>query len=290
MWRLLGSVLPLLRLYLLGVRVLLDQLLRRAFSPPAGNEEEEGLTAVKKIQKESGHRKVEFMYLDLASLKSVRRFVQRFKARGLPLHTLVNNAGVMLVPERKTEDGFELHFGLNYLGHFLLTNLLLDVLRESGQNGRCSRVITVSSATHYGGRLDLNDLQGRLCYCSHGAYSQSKLALVLFTYHLQDRLWAQGDPVTANAVDPGMVDTDLYQNLCFPAQLAKKPVAKLLFRTPAEGASTAIYAATASELEGLGGLYLYNGQKKLSSASSYDKQLQKKLWTKSCAMVGLHKA
>lgn len=70
----------------------------------------------------------------------------------------------------------------------------------------------------------------RSCYCSHGAYSQSKLALVLFTYHLQQQLWARGDPVTANAVDPGMVDTDLYQNLCSPAQLAKKPVAKLLFR------------------------------------------------------------
>ncbi|XP_026788169.1 dehydrogenase/reductase SDR family member on chromosome X isoform X4 [Pangasianodon hypophthalmus] len=256
----------------------------------AGNEEEEGLIAVKKIQKESGHRKVEFMYLDLASLKSVRQFVQRFKARGLPLHTLVNNAGVMLVPERKTEDGFELHFGLNYLGHFLLTNLLLDVLRDSGQSGRYSRIVTVSSATHYGGRLDLNDLQGRSCYCSHGAYSQSKLALVLFTYHLQEQLWARGDPITANAVDPGMVDTDLYQNLCSPAQLAKKPVAKLLFRTPAEGASTGVYAATTSELEGLGGLYLYNGQKKISSASSYDKQLQEKLWTKSCAMVGLQKA
>lgn len=70
----------------------------------------------------------------------------------------------------------------------------------------------------------------RSCYCSHGAYSQSKLALVLFTHHLQERLWARGDPVTANTVDPGMVDTDLYQNLCGPAQLAKHPLAKLLFR------------------------------------------------------------
>ncbi|XP_026788168.1 dehydrogenase/reductase SDR family member on chromosome X isoform X2 [Pangasianodon hypophthalmus] len=292
MWRLLAFILPVIRLYFIGVKVLIDQLLHRSFALPvlprqngrvaivtggargmgyetsrhlaslgthvviAGNEEEEGLIAVKKIQKESGHRK----------------------------------AGVMLVPERKTEDGFELHFGLNYLGHFLLTNLLLDVLRDSGQSGRYSRIVTVSSATHYGGRLDLNDLQGRSCYCSHGAYSQSKLALVLFTYHLQEQLWARGDPITANAVDPGMVDTDLYQNLCSPAQLAKKPVAKLLFRTPAEGASTGVYAATTSELEGLGGLYLYNGQKKISSASSYDKQLQEKLWTKSCAMVGLQKA
>ncbi|KAK2818133.1 hypothetical protein Q7C36_022066 [Tachysurus vachellii] len=327
MWRLLAFILlPVIRLYFIGVKVLIYQLLHRSFTLPvlprqngrvaivtggakgmgyetsrhlaslgthvviAGNEEDDGLIAVKKIQKESGHRKVEFMCLDLASLKSVRQFVQRFKAKGLPLHILVNNAGVMLVPERKTEDGFELHFGLNYLGHFLLTNLLLDLLRDSGQNRRHSRIVTVSSATHYGGRLDLNDLQGRSYYSSHGAYSQSKLALVLFTYNLQERLCTRGDPVTANAVDPGMVDTDLYQNLCSPAQLAKKPVAKMLFRTPAEGASTAVYAAAASELEGLGGLYLYNGQKKISSASSYDKQLQEKLWTKSCAMVGLQEA
>ncbi|XP_072513408.1 polyprenol dehydrogenase isoform X2 [Salminus brasiliensis] len=256
----------------------------------AGNEEDEGLAAVRKIQKEAGQGKVEFMYLDLASLKSVRQFVQRFKSKGLPLHVLVNNAGVMLVPERKTEDGFELHFGLNYLGHFLLTNLLLDTLRNSAKSGQCSRVVTISSATHYGGRLDLNDLQGRSCYCAHGAYSQSKLALVLFTYHLQDRLWAQGDPVTANAVDPGMVDTALYENLSSPAQLAKRPVAKLLFRTPAEGASTGIYAAAASELEGVGGLYLYNGRKTESSVTSYDEQLQARLWMQSCALVGLQKA
>ncbi|XP_007246763.3 dehydrogenase/reductase SDR family member on chromosome X isoform X1 [Astyanax mexicanus] len=326
MWRLFALLLPVIRLYLAGLKVLLYQLLHSAFTLPvlpsksgrvaivtggargmgyetsrhlaslgmhvviAGNEEDEGLVAVKKIQEQTGQRKVEFMYLDLASLKSVRQFVQRFKARGLPLHVLVNNAGVMLVPERKTEDGFELHFGLNYLGHFLLTNLLLDTLRSSGRSGQCSRIVTISSATHYGGRLNLDDLQRRSCYSSHGAYAQSKLALVLFTYHLQDRLCAQGDPVTANAVDPGMVDTDLYENLCSPAQLAKRPVAKLLFRTPAEGASTAIYAAAASELEGVGGLYLYNGRKTESSVTSYDEQLQGRLWKQSCALVGLQKA
>ncbi|XP_066517581.1 dehydrogenase/reductase SDR family member on chromosome X isoform X2 [Hoplias malabaricus] len=283
-------LLPIVRLYLVGFKVLLYQLFNRSFALPAGNEEDEGLAAVKKIQEETDQGKAEFMYLDLASLKSVRQFVQRFKAKGLPLHVLINNAGVMLVPERKTEDGFELHFGLNYLGHFLLTNLLLDTLRKSGQSGQCSRIINVSSATHYGGRLDLSDLQGGSCYCAHGAYSQSKLALVLFTYHLQERLWARADPVTANAVDPGMVDTALYENLSSPAKLAKKPVARLLFRTPAEGASTAIYAAAASEVEGAGGLYLYNGRKTESSVISYDEQLQARLWMKSCALVGLQKA
>lgn len=254
----------------------------------AGNSEEEGLQAVKKIHKEGSAGKAEFLFLDLASMISIRQFVLKFKERASPLHLLVNNGGIMLVPERQTEDGFELHFGLNYLGHFLLTNLLLSSLRESGRKQEsCSRVVTMASATHYGGRLDLNDLQGRSCYSSHGAYSQSKLALVLFTYYLQERFTAGGYPVTANVVDPGMVDTDLYQNLCGPAQAAKRPVAKMLFRSPAEGASTAIYAATAPELEGVGGCYLYNGEKTDSSDVTYDTEVQAELWKRSCLLVGI---
>ncbi|KQL60925.1 dehydrogenase/reductase SDR family member on chromosome X [Amazona aestiva] len=129
---------------------------------PAGNSESEGQEAVRKIQEETSSGKVEFLYCDLASMKSIRQFVQRFRAKNCPLHVLVNNAGVMLVPERKTEDGFEEHFGLNYLGHFLLTNLLLDKLRQSGTHSHNARIITVSSATHYVGKLHLSDLQSRL--------------------------------------------------------------------------------------------------------------------------------
>ncbi|KAG7467161.1 hypothetical protein MATL_G00150390 [Megalops atlanticus] len=322
MW-LVSQILPVIRLYLVGLKVLLYQLFNKSFALPvfpkqngrvaivtggakgmgyetarqltslgmhvviAGNCEEEGIAAVKKIQAEKHEGKVDFQYLDLASLSSVRQFVQKFKDRGLPLHVLVNNAGVMLVPERKTEDGFELHFGLNYLGHFLLTNLLLDTLKKSGRPDSCARIVTVSSATHYGGVITLEDLQSRSCYCSHGAYSQSKLALVLFTYQLQQRLTSGGFPVTANAVDPGMVNTDLYENLCSLAQLAKRPVAWLLFRTPAQGASTTIYAAAAPELEGVGGCYLYNGRRTQSSDASYNEDLQAKLWRQSCALVGL---
>ncbi|KAM7374986.1 hypothetical protein PAMA_014192 [Pampus argenteus] len=236
------------------------------------------------------NRTAEFIFLNLASLKSVRQFVQTFKARGLPLHVLVNNAGIMLVPEKLTEEGFELHLGLNYLGHFLLTNLLLDMLKRSGQQGCCSRIVIMSSATHYGGVVNMDDLNRRICYSSHGAYSQSKLALVLFTYHLQEQLTAGGFPVTVNAVDPGMVDTALYNNLWSLTQALKKPVARILFRTPAEGASTTVYAAAASEMEGVGGCYLYNGLKTQSSGSSYDSELQAELWKKSCELVGLQEA
>lgn len=317
---------PLFKLYLCGVKVLLYQIFNRSFTLPvlpkqngrvaivtggtrgigfetarhlaslgmhvviAGNEREEGAAAVRKIHEERCEGTAEFVFVDMTSLKSVRQFVRLFKDRGLPLHVLVNNAGTMLVPERQTEDGFEYHFGLNYLSHFLLTNLLLDLLKRSGRPGCCSRIINMSSATHYAGFVDMEDLNRRLCYSSHGAYSQSKLALVLFTYYLQEQLTASGFSVTANAVDPGMVDTALYDNLWTLAQMLKKPVAKLLFRTPAEGASTAIYVAAASEMERVGGCYLYNGEKTQSAELSYDSELQAKLWKKSCQLVGLQEA
>ncbi|XP_070786891.1 polyprenol dehydrogenase [Enoplosus armatus] len=322
MW-LLSVLVPLARLYLCGIKVLLYQMFNSSFTLPvlpkqngrvaivtggtrgmgfetarhlaslgmhvviAGNEKEEGTAAVQKIHEEGSKGKAEFVYVDLTSLKSVRQFAQAFKDRGLPLHVLVNNAGTMLVPETQTEDGFEFHFVLNYLGHFLLTNLLLDTLKRSGRQGCCTRIINMSSATHYAGVMHMDDLNRRICYSSHGAYAQSKLALVLFTYYLQEQLAAGGFPVTANAVDPGMVDTALYNNLWSLAQALKKPVAKILFRTPAEGASVTIYAAAASEMEGVGGCYLYNGVKRQSSGISYDSELQAELWKKSCELAGL---
>ncbi|KAM8895481.1 polyprenol dehydrogenase isoform 2-T2 [Lycaon pictus] len=196
-------------------------------------------------------------------------------------------SGVMMVPERTTEDGFEEHFGLNYLGHFLLTNLLLDTLKESGAPGRCARVVTVSSATHYIGELDMDDLQGSRCYSPHAAYAQSKLALVLFTYHLQRLLAAQGSPVTANVVDPGVVNTDLYRHVFWGTRLIKKLFGWWFFKTPDEGAWTSVYAAVTPDLEGLGGRYLYNEKETKSLAVTYDLDLQTELWARSCQMTGI---
>ncbi|KAM9821153.1 polyprenol dehydrogenase [Neosynchiropus ocellatus] len=322
MW-LFTATAALLKLYFCGVRVLIYQMFNRSFQLPvlprqkgkvaivtggtrgmgfetarhlaslgmhviiAGNEQEEGVAAVRKILEERSEGKAEYVFLDLTSLKSVRQFAQKFKARGLALHVLVNNAGTMLVPERTTEDGFEFHFCLNYLGHFLLTNLLLDSLKRAGRVNNFARIVNMSSATHYAGYIHMDDLNRREFYTSHGAYAQSKLALVLFTYHLQEQLTGGGFPVSVYAVDPGMVDTALYDNLWTLAQMLKKPVAKILFRTPAEGASISVYAAAASELEGAGGCYLYNGEKVQSSEYSYDLELQAELWKKSCELVGL---
>ncbi|XP_069578722.1 polyprenol dehydrogenase [Brachyistius frenatus] len=325
MW-LMSVLVPLIRLYLCGMKVLFYQMFNRSFTLPvlskqngrvaivtggtrgmgyetarhltslgmhviiAGNEREEGASAVSKIHEEGCGGTAEFIFVDMTSLKSVHQFVQMFKSRGLPLHVLVNNAGTMMVPERQTEDGFEFHFCLNYLSHFLLTNLLLDLLKKSGRPGRCSRIINMSSATHYAGVIHMDDLNRRVCYSSHGAYAQSKLALVLLAYYLQDQLTAADCSVTVNAVDPGMVDTALYDNLWSLAQMLKRPVAKILFRTPAQGASIAIYAAAAAEMEGVGGCYLYNGRKTQSSYLSYDLELQADMWKKSCRLSGLQDA
>ncbi|XP_064293670.1 dehydrogenase/reductase SDR family member on chromosome X [Phalacrocorax carbo] len=324
---LLSALVPLLRVYRVGLLVILHQLRRRlrprCVPAPvfptqngkvaivtggakgigyqtvkhlarlgmhviiAGNSESEGQAAVRKIQEETLTGKVEFLYCDLASMKSIRQFVQRFRAKNCPLHVLVNNAGVMLVPERKTEDGFEEHFGLNYLGHFLLTNLLLDTLKQSGTHSHNARIITVSSATHYVGKLHLNDLQSRCSYSPHGAYAQSKLALVLFTYRLQHLLTANGSHVTANVVDPGVVNTELYKHVFWVVKVVKWMTAWLLFKTPEEGASTSIYAAVSPEMEGAGGCYLYNEERTKSADVAYDEELQRRLWTESCKMVGI---
>ncbi|XP_063306245.1 dehydrogenase/reductase SDR family member on chromosome X [Pelobates fuscus] len=323
MWLLKNLLLPLLKVYYIGVKVVLEQLFGRAFAVPAlplqhgkvaivtggakgigyctamhlsqlgmhvilaGNKETEGIDAAKKIQERTQNNKVEFLYCDLTSMKSIRKFVQNFKAKNLKLHILVNNAGVMLVNEKKTQDGFEEHFGLNYLGHFLLTNLLMTFLKKSGTHDSNARVITVSSATHYVGELNFEDLQSSHCYSSHGAYAQSKLALVLFTYHLQHWLIAEGSHVTANVVDPGVVNTDLYMNICWAGKIVKSMIAWLCFKTPEEGAATSVYASVSPELEGVGGCYLYNGQKTKSADKSYNEDLQRKLWIESCKLTGI---
>ncbi|XP_056414808.1 dehydrogenase/reductase SDR family member on chromosome X isoform X2 [Hyla sarda] len=253
----------------------------------AGNNETDGNEAVRRIQQDTLNEKVEFLFCDLASMKSIRNCVQNFKARNLSLHLLVNNAGVMFVPEGRTKDGFEAHFGVNYLGHFLLTNLLLDILRKSGTKDFNARVVTVSSATHLNGQLNFDDLQSSHSYSAHGAYAQSKLALVLFTYYLQHLLTEEGSYVTANAVDPGVVNTDLYKHLWYPGRFVKWTTGWLLLRSAEDGATSSIYTSVSPDLEGIGGCYICNGGRTKSADVSYDMELQKKLWIESCKMSAL---
>ncbi|TKS67359.1 Dehydrogenase/reductase SDR family member on chromosome X [Collichthys lucidus] len=318
-------LLPVIRLYLLGVKVLLVQLFSRAPRLPVmprqdgkvaivtggvrgigyevvrhmsrlgvhviigGRNEQEGQAAVRRICEEYKEAKVEFTKLDLASLQSVRQFVQSFKERNLPLNILVNNAGVMLVPEGRTEDGYEQHFGVNYLGHFLLTWLLLDILKDSGKPGSFSRVVSVSSSAHRVGEIRLNDLNSCQSYSAHAAYCHSKLAQLLFSSHLHQELQHGGFPLSSCAVDPGMVDTGLYRHMWMPLYLAQRAIARLLFRTPAEGAATVLYAALSPDLEGeCGGGYWANGHREMTTPPTFDPQLQLNLWETSLRLLDLH--
>ncbi|XP_019751097.1 dehydrogenase/reductase SDR family member on chromosome X-like isoform X1 [Hippocampus comes] len=304
-----------IKLYLLGLKVLVIQLFSKRFELPAMprqdgkvaivtgggrgigyevarhmaklgarviigcRDEQQGLAAVGKIHEEYNAAKVEFKKLDLASLQSVRQFVQSFKERDLPLNILVNNAGVMLVPEACTENGFELHFGVNYLGHFLLTCLLLDTLKLSGKSGNFSRVVNVSSSAHRNGEIRLNDLNCRQRYSAHAAYCHSKLAQLIFSSHLHRELEQGGFPVSSCAVDPGMVDTSLYRHLWTPLRLAHGLVSRLLFRTPTEGAATVLYAALSPTLEGkCGGGYWANGRRDATTPLTFDPEVQQLLW------------
>lgn len=193
----------------------------------------------------------------------------------------------MLIPEGRTEDGFELHFGVNYLGHFLLTWLLLDNLKQSGRHDCYSRVISVSSSAHRIGEIKLNDLNSEY-YSAHAAYCQSKLAQLLFSTHLQQALRAGGFPVSSCAVDPGMVHTALYRHIWAPLRLAQGVVAQLLFWTPKEGAATVLYTALSPALEGeRAGGYWANGRRQTTSSKTSDPQLPRSLWETSVQMLGL---
>ncbi|XP_052028000.1 dehydrogenase/reductase SDR family member on chromosome X isoform X2 [Apodemus sylvaticus] len=261
----------------------------------AGHDELKGREVVSAIRAESGSdESAHFLFLDLASLASVRGFVRDFRASGLPLHVLVNNAGVMMEPRGETQDGFERHLGVNFLGHFLLTRLLLPALRGSAhggdvtrRQGRGSRIVTVASATHYVGEMDMADLQGRSAYSPHAAYAQSKLALVLFSLRLQRLLAARRDPVTANMADPGVVDTALYRHTWWGTRAVKRALGWLLFKTPDEGAWTSVFAAATPALEGVGGRYLRDEAEAEPLGAAQDPALQWRLWAEASRLTGV---
>jgi len=234
--------------------------------------ESRALEAIKKIKDETQSDAVEFIPLDLGSLKSVRDCAHQFKTRGLPLHLLINNAGVMAFPERQlTVDGYEAQFATNHLGHFLLTNLLLDVMTSSAP----ARIINLSSAFHTRGQLDFDDLQQEKNYGPWLGYFNSKLANILFTIELQRRL----DPkqIVVHAVHPGGVATDLSRNLNGVAGWFIRNF-QWAARTPDEGAATTIYVATDPSVANVGGKYFADCRQATPSARATNLQDALKLW------------
>ena len=187
---------------------------------------------------------VEWLALDLASLASVRSAAEQLQQEPF-LDLLINNAGVMVPPRSLTEDGFELQFGVNHLGHFALTGLLLDKLaRRPG-----ARIVNVSSLAHVGGRIDFDDINAEKGYLRQSRYQMSKLANMLFTLELQRRLAASGAACLAVACHPGIADTELARYMS-PWIMVLVPLLRPFFNTPAEGALPTLQAATDQGVRG----------------------------------------
>jgi len=244
-----------------------------------------GEEAAEKIKLETKNGRILVMFLDLSSLDSVRHFVSEFKQKRIPLHVLINNAGVWMGDERKTtQDGFEMSFGVNHLGHFLLTNLLLDEIRAGK-----GRVVTVSSGMHLYGTIDFDDLQNEKNYGPRSAYANSKLANVLFANELARRL--EGTGVISLSLHPGIIATGLHRE-------QDKEHALLMFvfyhtilgqvgKTLEGGAQTTISAAISPKFEGKTGLYLAECDVAKTHPDALDKDIAKKLWEESEKLVGM---
>ena len=225
---------------------------------------------------------VQVQELDLTSLDSIGAAADALKSRFDTIDLLINNAGVMTTPKGNTKDGFELQFGTNHLGHFALTGQLLEKLLDVPG----ARVVTVSSNGHkMGGSIHFDDLQWDRSYSRMGAYSQSKLANLLFTYELQRRLAPRGKTV-AVAAHPGTSDTELARNLPKPVLRAAQVVFPLITQSAAAGALPTLRAATdpgalGGQYYGPDGIAQQRGNPVVvaSSAQSYDIDLQRRLWT-----------
>jgi NAD(P)-dependent dehydrogenase (short-subunit alcohol dehydrogenase family) len=256
---------------------------------------QKGQTAATAIRRAHPGATAEVMQLDLSNLDGVRRFAQTFLERFDTLPLLINNAGVMALPYRRTADGFEMQFGTNHLGHFALTGLLLPaILAAPG-----ARVVAVSSGLHTSGKIDFDNLDGTKSYSEWRAYSQSKLANLLFAYELQRRFTAAGAEAIAAGCHPGFAATNLQaagprmRGSRLGEQLSQLGN-RLLAQSAAMGALPTLYAATAANVNGcdyIGPTSFFGMRgapgKVKSSPRSYDPALAARLWQASEQLTGV---
>ena len=259
----------------------------------AGRNAQKGAEAVARIREAVPGALVRFENLDLASLRSVEDFARRLAGQSENLDLLINNAGVMVPPERQeTADGFELQFGTNYLGHFALTAHLMPLLRR----GKRPRVISLSSVAARQGRIDFEDMQSRKTYIPMRAYSQSKLACLIFAFELQRRSTAEGWGITSIAAHPGVSRTELLHNAPGRGSLmsAARSAMWFLFQPAAQGALPTLFAATAEDAAP----GAYYGPHALSETRGYpalskipdratDPSVARRLWQVSEQLAGL---
>ena len=240
---------------------------------------EKGENAQAQIKATSGNDRVDLIVADLSELAEVRRAASEFKQRYTQLHVLINNAGAINAERRMTTDGLETTFATNYLAPFLLTDLLLDVLKASAP----ARIVNVSSEGHTSGKMDFGDLQGAQHYNFFKSYQQSKLAQIYHTYELASRLAGTG--VTVNALHPGLVSSNFNNGTKGIAHIIGEVVYFLTGISVEKGAQTTLYLATSPEVEGLSGKYFSECKEVPSSRISYDVAIRQQLWIVSKELI-----
>jgi NAD(P)-dependent dehydrogenase (short-subunit alcohol dehydrogenase family) len=245
-----------------------------------GRNREKSEGTISRIRQETGNPAVEYMLADLSSQAEIRQLAESFKRQHERLDVLVNNAGGFFLFRKESVDGIEMFLALNHLAYFLLTNLLLDILKVSAP----ARIINVSSGSHMRATINFDDLQNQRKYIGPKVYGQSKLANVLFTYELARRL--EGTGITVNALHPGFVATNMGVNIGWIMRFIR-PLMNLMAIDVEEGAKTPVYLATSPEVEGVTGKYFYQCRAVSSSEASYDEALAGKLWQVSAEMTGL---
>jgi len=227
------------------------------------------------ITKETGNNDIVVKKLDLSSFKSIREFAADFKQTEPKLHVLIHNAGTAETRTKVTEDGIEMTMATNHFGPFLLTHLLIDVLKKSTP----ARVVVVASELYRLSSVNLNKLNPVDTYFPVYLYYVSKYANILFTNELARRLEDTG--ITANCLHPGMINSGIWRNVPAPLSWPLKLIVKGFFKNPVQGAQTSLYVATAPEIEGVTGKYFMDCKERGLSSGAKDMNKAKKLWEKS---------
>ncbi|XP_050219818.1 short-chain dehydrogenase TIC 32 B, chloroplastic [Mercurialis annua] len=244
--------------------------------------------AKQRILDENQDARVDVLKLDLASIKSVREFAHNFIALDLNLNILINNAGIMFCPYQLTEDGFEMQLSTNHIGHFLLTNLLLDKMKETARSsGIEGKIVNLSSIAHmhtYSGGIAFDNINNKKSYSDKRAYGQSKLANILHAKELTRRFQEEGVNITANAVHPGIIMTPLMRHSALLMRLFQI-VSYPIWKNVPQGAATTCYAALHPSLKGVSGKYFVDCNEVTPSSYARDELLATQLWDFSNKLV-----
>jgi NAD(P)-dependent dehydrogenase (short-subunit alcohol dehydrogenase family) len=238
-----------------------------------------GERVASELRKASNNENVSVLRGDLSRMSDVVAVARGFRDKHGRLDVLINNAGGIYDARQTTADGFEYTFAFNHLAYFLLTRELLDMLKASAP----ARIVNVSSAAHTGGKINFDDLHAERGYSSFRAYSQSKLANVMFTYALARRI--EGTNVTANALHPGFVDTGFGANGGFLMRNAINVMKKFGALTPQKGADTVVFLASSPDVAGVSGKYWDQRKAIASNAASMDQAAQERLWETSERLI-----